>query len=94
MKLLLLFIAGGLVSFIILMIFTNRYVDPPNGTNYVYPDPFCEHDKLHGDPDNEFSPDQIDLDKTLKVIKLRSKLKKIESEKNDVGIDYQNENGL
>jgi hypothetical protein len=71
MKLLFFLIAGGLVCYIILLIFTNRYTDPPSGTKYTYPD----------DPDDEFSPEQLDLDKTLKICNLRSKLKKIEKEK-------------
>jgi hypothetical protein len=97
MKLLFFLIAGGLVCFIVLMIWVDKYVyhDPEEDTNYTYPDPFCEHDKLHGDPEiDEHDPRNLDLDKMLKVINLRNKLKKIESEKNDVDLNYQNKSGL
>jgi hypothetical protein len=66
----------------------NVYHDPENGTHFDY------HEKLHGDPEkevDEHSPQQLDLDKTLKIVKLRKKLKKIE--KNDVDLNYQDENG-
>jgi hypothetical protein len=66
----------------------STYHDPPNGTLY-------DHDKMHGDPEvdelDEHDPRNLDLDKTLKNIKLRNKLKKIE--KNDVDIDYLNPEG-
>ena len=65
----------------------NCYHDPPNNTFYI-------HERLHGDPEiDEHSPENLDFDKSLKSVILRNKLKKIESEKNDVDINYQDENG-
>jgi hypothetical protein len=67
----------------------NCYTDPPNQTFFI-------HERLHGDPEkevDEHSPEHIDLDKSLKIINLRNKLKKIESEKNDVDLNYQDESG-
>lgn len=55
-----------------------RYSDPPNGTiiNHEEDEPmFMEND--------EFSPEQLDVDKTLKVLRLRNKLKEIEKERSD-----------
>jgi hypothetical protein len=59
-----------------------------------------DFDKSHGTPDldcgiyeDEHSPSQLDFDKSLKSAILRTKLKKIESEKNDVDLNYQDETG-
>jgi hypothetical protein len=70
----------------------NTYHDPKENTAFYY------HDISHGTPDlgiyeDEHSPSQLDFDKSLKSAILRTKLKKIESEKNDVDLNYQNESG-
>jgi hypothetical protein len=84
MKLLLFIIVGGFACFIFLMIWaeTFTYKDPDEGTTFTCPDkPLHQHDKMHGDPDNEYDASNLDLEKTLKTIKLREKLRKIEKEK-------------
>jgi hypothetical protein len=43
--------------------------DPPDGTVIRYPE------------EDEYSPEQLDLDKTLKIISLRNKLKEIETKR-------------
>ena len=42
--------------------------DPPDGTVIIY-------------EEDEYSPEQLDLDKTLKIISLRNKLKEIETKR-------------
>jgi hypothetical protein len=42
--------------------------DPPDGTVITY-------------EEDEYSPEQLDLDKTLKIISLRNKLKEIETKR-------------
>jgi len=43
--------------------------EPPDGTVIRYPE------------EDEYSPEQLDLDKTLKIISLRNKLKEIETKR-------------
>jgi hypothetical protein len=96
MKLLFFLLCGGLICFIILMIWAEAYTysDPKEDVVFTYPDePLLQHDKLHGNPEDEHDPSHLDLDKSLKIINLRSKLRKIESEKNDIDLDYSSESG-
>jgi len=67
----------------------DAYKEPEDGTVITYPDKpmFMENDT------DDFSPENLDIDKTLKVLALRKKLKNIESKRNDVNIDYTREDG-
>jgi hypothetical protein len=57
-----------------------RDPEPPEGTVITYPDEgmFMENDYI-----DEYSPEQLELDETLKVLNLRKKLEQIEKERNE-----------
>lgn len=58
-------------------IIEGRKSEPSNGTIITHPDEemFAENDYI-----DEFSPENIDLDKTLNILKLQNKLNQIEEE--------------
>jgi hypothetical protein len=84
-----------IVSFVIVFLLflkgTKIIQEPEEGTVINYP----EEEMFQENDTDEFSPDNIISDQTIKIVNLRYKLKKIEKEKqqNDVDLDYSREDG-